>query len=244
MKIIKKIKELRSRPSDWETMTPHERKIFPFIALFSCLLVLFPLVVIMLIVALCSQSCSGPSKIQRVQTEQMQASIGLVEEIPGQSGNDDRFLLDTPRPDTLVVRDDDGREFIIMKAVKDENGEMVATDVISAAVVEARFRNVAERRGRVDIEFQIRVPKDMQDDKWQLRFRPQMHILSDTLNLEQVIITGTKYRKAQLRGYQQYEKYLASIVTDSTRFINMRLLELFIQRNIGQSGESSPLYPA
>jgi len=232
MKIIKKIKELRNRPSDWETMTPRERKMFPYIALFSCLLVLFPLLVILLIVSLCSQSCSGPSKIQRVQTEQMQASIGLVEEDASRALSMTAFVQDVARPDTLVVRDDDGREFIIMKAVKDENGEMVATDVISAAVVEARFRNVAERRGRVDIEFQICVPKDMQDDAWQLRFYPQMHILGDTLNLEQVIITGAKYRKAQLRGYQQYEKYLASIITDSTRFINMRLLELFIQRNI------------
>ena len=121
---------------------------------------------------------------------------------------------------------------IIMKAIKDENGEMVATDVINAAVVEARFRNVAERHGKVDIEFQIRVPKEMQDEQWQLRFYPRMHILEDTLHLDQVVITGAKYRKAQLKGYQQYEKYLASIITDTTRFINMRLLELFIQRNI------------
>ena len=141
-------------------------------------------------------------------------------------------VYDIARPDTLVVHDDDGREMIIMKAIKDENGEMVATDVINAAVVEARFRNVAERHGKVDIEFQIRVPKEMQDEQWQLRFYPRMHIMEDTLKLDQVIITGAKYRKAQLKGYQQYEKYLASIVTDTTRFINMRLLELFIQRNI------------
>ena len=173
-------------------------------------------------------SCSGPSKIQRVQSEQMHASIGLVQETEIKKLE----LDDMPRPDTLVIHDDNGRELIIMKAVKDENGEMVATDVISAAIVEARFRNVAERHGKVDIEFQIRVPKDMQDDKWQLRFYPEMRILGDTLLLEPVYITGGKYRKAQLRGYQQYEKFLASIVTDSTRFINMRLLELFIQRNI------------
>ena len=173
-------------------------------------------------------SCSGPSKIQRVQSEQMHASIGLVQETEIKKLE----LDDIPRPDTLVIHDDNGRELIIMKAVKDENGEMVATDVISAAIVEARFRNVAERHGKVDIEFQIRVPRDMQDDKWQLRFYPEMRILGDTLLLEPVYITGGKYRRAQLRGYQQYEKFLASIVTDSTRFINMRLLELFIQRNI------------
>ena len=225
---IQWFKDIRNRPSDFDNMSERERRLFAKATWLAGIVVLFPLVLILLIVSLCSQGCSGPSKLQRVQTEQMQASIGLVQETEIKRLEMD----DMPRPDTLVVRDDDGREFIIMKAIKDENGEMVATDVINAAVVEARFRHVAERHGKVDIEFQIRVPKDMQDDKWQLRFRPQMHILGDTLNLEQVIITGAKYRKAQLRGYQQYEKYLASIVTDSTRFINMRLLELFIQRNI------------
>ena len=174
-------------------------------------------------------SCSGPSKIQKVQAKQMTAEIGLVEqyEMVDQSREGD-----VVRPDTLVVQDAQGNEMILMKAIKDENGDMVATDVISAAVVEARFRNVAERHGKVDIAFQIRVPKEMQDEEWQLRFYPEMHIMEDTLHMDQVIITGAKYRKAQLRGYQQYEKFLASIVTDSTRFINMRQLELFIQRNI------------
>ena len=166
----------------------------------------------------------------------MAAEIGLVEqyEMLDQSREGD-----VVRPDTLVVQDAQGNEMILMKAIKDENGEMVATDVISAAVVEARFRNVAERHGKVDIAFQIRVPKEMQDEEWQLRFYPEMRLPvgadndgCDTLHLDRVIITGAKYRKAQLKGYQQYERFLASIVTDSTRFINMRLLELFIQRNI------------
>ena len=228
MKIKAWYKKYCQRPDDWANMSQHDRRLFTISAFAAFTMVMCPILLAILIALLCAQSCAGPSKIQRIQTEQMQAYIGLVEE----AGIKQMELLEIPRPDTLVVHDDDGREFIIMKAIKDENGEMVATDVINAAVVEARFRNVAERHGKVDIEFQIRVPKDMQDEAWQLRFYPQMHILGDTLNLEQVIITGAKYRKAQLRGYQQYEKYLASIVTDSTRFINMRLLELFIQRNI------------
>ena len=133
--------------------------------------------------------------------------------------------------DTFIVRDGD-REVLIMKAVKDEDGEMVAHDVIDAAVVTARFRNVAERNGRVDIEFQVTVPQSMQDSRWQLRFRPQMYILEDTLDLDPVIITGAEYRKAQLRGYQQYERFLSTIVTDPDEFVNWWLLELFIERNI------------
>lgn len=227
-KIIQWFKDLRNRPDDFEQMSYYDRKLFTASAGAAFCFVTWPLLLIMVIVSMCSQSCSGPSKLQRVQTEQMQASIGLVQETEIKQLEMDEIT----RPDTLVVHDDDGREMIIMKAIKDENGEMVATDVINAAVVEARFRNVAERRGRVDIEFQIRVPKEMQDEQWQLRFYPRMHILEDTLHLDQVVITGAKYRKAQLKGYQQYEKYLASIITDTTRFINMRLLELFIQRNI------------
>ena len=231
-KLFKKIKAWHKkycqRPDDWEKMSEHDRKLFLVSACAAFCMVMCPILLILVILLLCAQSCSTPSKLETVQREKLHAEIGLVQE-PVLHKEE---VHEIARPDTLIIHDDDGRELILMKAVKDENGEMVATDVINAAVVEARFRNVAERHGKVDIEFQIRVPKDMQDEAWQLRFYPRMHILGDTLNLEQVIITGAKYRKAQLRGYQQYEKYLASIVTDSTRFINMRLLELFIQRNI------------
>ena len=226
-------KEYCQRPDDWENMSEHDRKLFMVSACAAFAMVICPILLIMVIVLLCAQSCAGPSKLQQIQTERLQASIGLVEDASTSlSMTQGTPVYDIARPDTLVVHDDDGREMIIMKAIKDENGEMVATDVINAAVVEARFRNVAERHGKVDIEFQIRVPKEMQDEQWQLRFYPRMHILEDTLHLDQVVITGAKYRKAQLKGYQQYEKYLASIITDTTRFINMRLLELFIQRNI------------
>ena len=231
-KLFKKIKAWYKanceRPDEWENMSYEDRKFWSATVGMAFCTVLFPILLILVILLLCAQSCATPSKIETVQREKLQAEIGLVQEkrLPTTE------VHELARPDTLVVHDDDGREMIIMKAIKDENGEMVAMDVINAAVVEARFRNVAERQGKVDIAFQIRVPKEMQDDAWQLRFYPEMHILEDTLKLDQIVITGAKYRKAQLRGYQQYEKYLASIVTDSTRFINLHMLELFIQRNI------------
>ena len=230
-KLLNKIKvwykDNCQRPDDWENMDYYDRKLFTATVGIGFCTVMFPILIVIIIVLLCTQGCAAPTKIEKVQRERLSAEIGLVNE-PMQVGE----IRQIARPDTLIVHDDDGREMILMKAIKDENGEMVATDVINAAVVEARFRNVAERHGKVDIEFQIRVPKEMQDEQWQLRFYPRMHILEDTLHLDQVVITGAKYRKAQLKGYQQYEKYLASIITDTTRFINMRLLELFIQRNI------------
>lgn len=137
-----------------------------------------------------------------------------------------------PQRDTLKVTDDEGKEVLIMKAVRDEDGEMVATDVLDAAVVSAKFRNVAERMGKVDLTFRVTVPANMQDSRWQLRFRPFLHVMEDTIALDPILITGSSYRNQQLRGYQQYEKFLGSIISDTTMFINMAQLEVFIERNI------------
>ena len=173
-------------------------------------------------------SCASQRKMKTLQSGTIRPSLTLTKEqdfIP-----DIRKDLKAQR-DTFVIKDGD-KEILIMKAIKNEDGEMVAHDVLDAAVVTARFRNVAERNGRVDIEFQVIVPQSMQDSKWQLRFRPQMYIMQDTLDLDPVIITGAEYRKGQLKGYQQYEKFLATIVTNPDEFVNWWLLELFIGRNM------------
>ena len=175
-------------------------------------------------------SCASQNKMKALQSGAYRPALTLAQE--------EDYIPDISKErktqrDTFIVKDGD-RELIIMKAIKDEDGEMVAHDVLDAAVVTARFRNVAERNGRVDIEFQVIVPQSMQDSKWQLRFRPQMYIMQDTLNLDPVIITGADYRKAQLRGYQQYEKFLSTIVTNPDEFVNWWALELFIERNMPQ----------
>ena len=174
--------------------------------------------------------CGTQRKVRSLHQNAAKATLALAQE--------QDFIPDirrdmTARRDTFTVMDGD-REILIMKAIKDEDGEMVAHDVIDAAVVTARFRNVAERHGKVDIEFLVTVPQSMQDSRWQLRFYPDMFVMEDSIRLDPVIITGNDYRRAQLKGYQQYERFLASIVTDSTKFINYHLLEIFLERNIPQ----------
>ena len=173
-------------------------------------------------------SCSTPGKVRTLRESEAAASLRL----PKEPSSLPEYMPVQVRRDTLKVKDDDGRELLIMKAVKDDNGEMVASDVIDAAYVTATFRNVAERHGKIDLEFQVVVPESMQDSKWQLRLYPDMFILGDSLRLDGVVVTGRDYRKAQLRGYQQYEKFLSTIISDSTRFINLRQLEIFLRRNI------------
>lgn len=178
-------------------------------------------------------SCATQKKLQRLrngETPQVQLTLGNQPDYLPKV--DERSNVTR---DTLKVKDDDGRELIVMKAIKDEeSGEMVATEEIQAAKVTARFRNVAERNRRVDLAFQVIVPQSMRDSRWQLRFYPDMFMLGDSVRLDPVIITGAAYRKAQLRGYQMYEKFLSKIVNDSTKFINVRQLEIFLKRYIPQ----------
>lgn len=125
---------------------------------------------------------------------------------------------------------------IIMNAIRDsETGEMVASDVIVASKVTARFRNVAERAGYVTIGFDITVPAAMADSRWQLKVRPMMRIQADTLELDPVYITGSGYRAAQLRGYERYRAFLATIITDTADFVHLRQLEVFLERHFPET---------
>ena len=120
----------------------------------------------------------------------------------------------------------------IMNAIRDsETGEMVATDIICASKVVARFRNVAERQGFVTINFDIVVPAGMSDSRWRIKMYPYMKMMEDTLALEPIYITGSAYRAGQMRGYQRYQAFLASIITDSAAFVRMDQLEKFLERH-------------
>lgn len=185
---------------------------------------------ILALIAVLAASCATQQKLKTIREGQVQnVQLTLADDVSYLP----EMKVENLQRDTLTIKDDDGTEILIMKAIKDEeSGEMVATDVIEAAKVTARFRNVAERRGKIDLGFQIIVPESMIDSKWQLRFYPDMFIMEDSIRLEPVIITGEKYRNTQLKGYQQYERFLSKIISDTTIFVNVRALEIFIKRNI------------
>ncbi len=126
-------------------------------------------------------------------------------------------------------------ESVIMNAVvDDQTGEMVATDELDGIYVRATFRNVAERNGNIDLGFELIVPSELTDPNWQLRFQPTFHIMQDTLYSDKVLITGEKFRKLQEKGYDQYAKYMSSIIDDSLDFASAftyeKIMNNFIKR--------------
>ena len=175
-------------------------------------------------------ACATSRKAEQLQAGKPAAVLALPEQYTTSFREID---LPTLAQDSAAAHEFQGREVIVMNAVRDSvSGEMVANETLEAARVTARFRNVAERHGRVDLAFQVIVPAVMQDSRWQVRFHPRMELLGETVPLDDILITGRDYRKAQLRGYQQYERFLRSIITDSTRLMDRHQLEIFIERNI------------
>lgn len=174
-------------------------------------------------------SCSPYRRIQRIRSGEVMIGLSVPAEPPVEEEEDKAVTIDS-------IRGSLAEGPIIMNAIRDsETGEMVASDVIVASKVTARFRNVAERAGYVTIGFDITVPAAMADSRWQLKVRPKMLIQSDTLDLEPVYITGSGYRAAQLRGYERYRAFLATIITDTTDFVRLHQLEVFMERHFPET---------
>ena len=178
-------------------------------------------------------SCATPGKIDLIRSNSQTAALSL----PDMSEATAVKLRQT-RVEDLTVKDSDGRELHIMNAIRDSlTGEMVASEQLRPAVLVARFRNVAERLGVIDLDFMIVVSDSLQDPQWQLRFEPVMQVLDDTVRLEPVLITGEDFRRTQLRGYERYDRYLKSLARDSLFFVNHEQVQTFMEREAGLSRE-------
>ena len=187
-------------------------------------------------IVLLAGGCSYYKKVSYLQRGEAQATIVLpssevVAKITGKpaEGNNEHV-----EKDKIVKTELQGNAVIMNTVYDEESGETVITDNLKEVVVEAPYRNVAERNGIIELAFDLIVPAQMQDAKWQLRFTPQLFYLGDSLNLNKIFITGNMYRQKQLRGYELYNRFLDSILPDSSfikSFCYVRLMEIFLKRN-------------
>lgn len=194
-----------------------------------------PSIILLCAAAAVCCSCAVRTKIRSISETKPTAGVFL----PEMEEHPDTLDLSSGE-DSLVVMGENGRRLIIMRAVKDEQtGEMVATEQLRPAILTARFRNVAERYGSINLEFRIMVSDTLQDPSWQLRFSPVMYAGADTVQLEQLYITGADFRNAQLHGYEKYSHYLDGIRRDSLHIIDRAQLESFYGRRMYVSPEEA-----
>lgn len=181
------------------------------------------------VLALLILSCGPSKKLRDIQSGQTRVNI-MGQDAPSNTESAPKYEI---LKDTLKVTGENGEELFLMKAQRDEEtGEMVASEVLDASIIVARFRHIAERHGKLDLKFQIQVPDAIRDSKWQLRIVPKMIMKGDTVTLHEVLITGEKYNKERMRKYELYNKLLASILDDYDLISRKREIEIFFERNL------------
>lgn len=183
-------------------------------------------ILLLLVLLLLSAGCAMKRKVASLPLHEVRTELP---ELPA-------YQLDTSQgkahSETIIVHDAEGQEVLLLKAVRDdETGEMVATEVLDAAVITARFRSKAERGGKVDLEFEVQVPPEMLDNQWEMTLYPDLYLLGDTLRLDPLILTGSGFRRIQERGYRRYHRYEAGLQTDSAYFVREGRFNLFVSRN-------------
>ena len=123
-------------------------------------------------------------------------------------------------PKIITFRKQDGTELFLTPATVDsQTGEQIMSIHIDEVVISAaNRRNLVERNGKINVEFIVTVPKELQDRDWQLVIGPRLAKGQDTLDLDPLVYSGDRFRAMQQREYGRYDNYLARIVDSADYF--------------------------
>lgn len=193
-----------------------------------------------LLILLTLEGCSLQRRLQRIRQNNDAVELNRIDDSGESESREDSAGLGSSTRIVTELKEpakDSLDNLSLMNAVLDSvTGEYIPTEELRPSLVVSRRYQVAERNGMVELPFDIFVPKELLATRWQVRIVPELALegdnLSDTTDLLPVYVTGDIYRGRQLRGYQRYENFLNSIISDTTLFVNKFLLERFIERNI------------
>lgn len=97
--------------------------------------------------------------------------------------------------------------------------------------VKAQGRFTSERDGRINVDFKIIVPKEILSDNWRLILNPKLLHNDSVVALQKVILKGKEFVEKQKQDYEDYDKFLKSIV-DKSQYDSIYLDKDNISRDI------------
>ena len=148
-------------------------------------------------------SCSTAPRLARVRISQPQMR---------ETAADTNYQL----PKQVTWTDEKGVQHIVTEAAKDSvTGEYITQMELTEITVVARSKQVAERNGRINLDFVVTVPGELISNKWQLQLTPVAYKLTDTIRLERIFLSGADFAKMQKKGYMRYQAFMNSIIPDS-----------------------------
>ena len=148
-------------------------------------------------------SCVTDHKLARVRISQPQMKEAVA---------DTGFRL----PRQITWTDDKGKEHIVTEATKDSvTGEYITQMELSEITVVAKSKQVAERNGKINLDFIVTVPGELISNKWQVQLTPVAYKSADTLYLDRIFLSGADFAKMQRKGCMRYQAFMNSIIPDS-----------------------------
>lgn len=121
----------------------------------------------------------------------------------------------------------DSTTYYIAEAAKDENGETVAEFRLDEVVVVAKSRTLPERKGKVLVDFVVRLPKELQDGCRSIVVMPHLHKAEGAVPLQELSIRGGLFSRVQDRNYWQFEQYVRLFRPDAAG--EQRAFERFVK---------------
>lgn len=184
-----------------------------------------------IMLALCTNGAAQNRTISRLEKDTVRLSVYK----PGKSIQNDTTVAKAAK--FITFKDKDGSEKMVVESTKEEREQGIATTIdLETVTIVAQSRQVAERNGKVNIDFIVSVPKTMMDKKWLVDIQPRLTRSGDSSAtlLDNILLYGKQFRKEQKDGYIRYQRYLNSIKGDSLNFIhaftNKRLYDITLQR--------------
>lgn len=105
-------------------------------------------------------------------------------------------------PKQITWTDDKGERHIVTRAEKDSvTGEDITSVELSEITVMARSKQVAERNGKINLDFVVTVPEELISNKWQLQLTPVAYKLPTRCTLTGYSFPGQTLQDAEKRLY-------------------------------------------
>lgn len=128
-------------------------------------------------------SCSTAPRLARVRISQPQMR---------ETAADTNYQL----PKQVTWTDEKGVQHIVTEAAKDSvTGEYITQMELTEITVVAKSKQVAERNGRINLDFVVTVPGELISNKWQLQLTPVAYKRTDTIRLDRIFLSGADFAK-------------------------------------------------
>ncbi len=156
--------------------------------------------------------CTVANKLERKQY------TSQVSHTPRQLRERQRQLEQEQRDSSIYeIKTDSGSLFVADRRsmVLDEEGQALAQIESKAVRVVVPSRNLAERDGKVLLDFLITMPRELQGNAQNIVITPYMHRNGVDVPLEPLQVRGGLFSKLQERNYWRYAKFRNRILSRS-----------------------------